>query len=356
MRDIKLAPACDRDSCDFFTEGRFCEALDRAGVPRHQKWRTLILYMRGLADFTYLTESQKAAVQELLVSVLRDRDFSDARFEEVLMRDREILVAPYEQRLRQALDETGTLVEDFRRLLQHRKGAVQSLEKASVDAVLRGGDPETIVQVLRSTFREVENMLHSDVAAMTEMLSKDFLTGIANRRAFDAHMQRAIAEWGSTGRPLALIMLDIDHFKTFNDVYGHRIGDQALQTVGRALALVATAEDDSSGCVFPARYGGEEFAVVLSGPVALRAFDVAEDVRASLEKNLFSIRDGDGNVLQRDLSITVSGGVAAVSPEWVQATVMDNIIDAADDALYAAKDAGRNRIRVWPVKDMGNVT
>lgn len=349
MRDVKPFAGCDRDSCDFFTEGRFCEALDKAGVPRHQKWRTLILYMRGLADFSYLTESQKAAVQDLLVSVLRERDFSDDRFEEVLLRDREILVAPYEQRLRQALSEAGTLVEDFRRLLQQRKGVVKGLEQASVDAVLHGGDPETIVSVLRNTFREVENLLHADASSMNELLSRDFLTGIANRRAFDGHLLQCIDDWNEMRRPLALVMLDIDHFKTFNDVYGHRIGDQALQTVGQALASVATPSDAPAGSVFPARYGGEEFAVVLSGAVALRAADVAEEVRASLERNLFSIRDGDGNVLQRDLSITVSGGVAVVSPEWAPTTIRDNLVDAADDALYAAKDAGRNRIRVWPL-------
>ena len=192
--------------------------------------------------------------------------------------------------------------------------------------------------------REVPSRyLQGLIDGLCELSLKDPLTGLANRRHFRAVLEREIDRVTRSGEAALLLMLDIDHFKKVNDTHGHLAGDIVLQSVARTL----------SACVRPmdtlARYGGEEFAVVLAGAVALRAADVAEDVRASLERNLFSIRDGDGNVLQRDLSITVSGGVAVISPDWAPSTIRDNLVDAADDALYAAKDAGRNRIRVWPL-------
>lgn len=339
-----LDPQCARaTSCDFTQDGKFCEMLDKAGVPRDAKWRTLILYMRGLADYSYLSEMQKSQVQALLVDVLKQQDFSEARFSEVLMRDREILVAPYEQRLNAALQETVQLAEEFKRLMQRRKGDVKHLEARSVEAVTSGQDSAEIVSLLQATFREVINLMEQDMETLDQLSKTDALTGLNNRRAFDEVLERGIADWKANNAPLALMMLDIDYFKDFNDEFGHRIGDQALTTVA-CLIRQSIAVFGSEGLeVHPCRYGGEEFAVILRGSSALIAEELASDIRKRMERYNFVIRDSNGDILRKGINITISSGIAEADPSW-KGAYQENLIDAADKAMYYAKGAGRNRV------------
>jgi len=159
----------------------------------------------------------------------------------------------------------------------------------------------------------------------------DGLTGVANRRCFDETFARAWREACETGGALGLVIIDIDHFKAFNDHYGHQGGDDCLRLVaGRASLEVR------SGDLF-ARYGGEEFAAVLPGAKLDAAIAIAERIRASvLALNLPHLGVGEGAI------VTVSLGVAVMSPR----TGDDprGLIDAADANLYAAKRAGRNRV------------
>lgn len=345
---------CERSgSCDFTQDGKFCEMLDKAGVPRDAKWRTLVLYMRGLEDYSYLSEIQKSQVQALLVDVLKCKDFSEDRFREVLMRDREILVAPYEQRLNAALQETVQLAEEFKRLMQRRKGDVKHLEARSVEAVTSGQDSSEIVSLLQATFREVISLMERDMENLDQLSKTDPLTGLNNRRAFDEVLEQGVREWKEKSIPLALLMLDIDFFKDFNDEFGHRIGDQALTTVACLMRQSISAFGSEGLEVHPCRYGGEEFAIILRGSSALVAEELAVDIRKRMERYNFVIRDSNGDIMRKGIRITISSGLAEADPTW-KGAYQENLIDAADKALYFAKNAGRNRVAKFVYSPAGS--
>ena len=161
----------------------------------------------------------------------------------------------------------------------------------------------------------------------------DSLTSIENRRAFNIEYSKAWKASVQDETPLALIMIDIDHFKIFNDTYGHLTGDQALMKIAEEIKNVA----DSSGHL-AARYGGEEFVVMIKNDTAERPERVAEEIRAKIE----------GLAIENETTksvITVSLGIASFVPDDEMAP--DELIEAADRALYEAKEAGRNRMIIW---------
>ena len=170
--------------------------------------------------------------------------------------------------------------------------------------------------------------------ALRELTLTDGLTGVANRRAFDEKLQ---AEWRRCARaqvPMGLIMVDIDHFKLFNDHYGHQAGDACLQVVGAAMKRAALRPQD-----MVARYGGEEFAILLPQEDSSGAEAVARRVLDEIAAlGIAHACSSSGS------NVTVSMGVASVTPnEKVEASAL---IKAADALLYQAKAQGRNRYLV----------
>lgn len=163
----------------------------------------------------------------------------------------------------------------------------------------------------------------------------DNLTGIANRRFFDYTLKRELLRVRRYGRPLSLLMVDIDFFKKINDQYGHPVGDRVLQEMGKLLKSLFRATD------LPARYGGEEFAIILPETPAVAAHALAEKLREQGAKKIF---DPTGE----RISLTISIGAATVESgtQGHQITEADLIL-AADQALYRAKHTGRNRVEVW---------
>jgi diguanylate cyclase len=153
----------------------------------------------------------------------------------------------------------------------------------------------------------------------------DTLTQLPNRRAFDDELSRRLAEWRRNGVPLSVVLVDIDHFKQFNDQYGHAAGDAVLSDVARVLRA-ATRESD-----MVARLGGEEFATILPGVEPEAACEAAERTRQAIETAVFCYES-------KSLSVTVSCGAAQASEGESAAT----LVKRADKALYASKAAGRN--------------
>jgi len=168
---------------------------------------------------------------------------------------------------------------------------------------------------------------------MAALAATDGLTGLANRRHFDEEL---LTEWrraARDGRPLAVLLLDVDHFKAFNDRYGHPAGDECLRGVAATIAGAIRRPGDR-----PARYGGEEFAVILPATDMPGAFDVAERVRAAIQGMGLPHEGNEMGV------VTASIGVAVAFPQPEGPIETGAMIEAADRALYEAKREGRNRI------------
>jgi diguanylate cyclase (GGDEF)-like protein len=160
---------------------------------------------------------------------------------------------------------------------------------------------------------------------LEELATTDALTGLRNRRKFDAAIE---AEWRRAARqrrPLALLMIDADHFKTFNDTRGHQAGDEVL--IGIAICISDSVRRAGDCAV---RYGGEEFAVLLPDMSPVEAFAVAETIR-------LKVKQWCGDTAITTVSIGVAGVIPDVRTEWTQ------LVKAADEALYEAKARGRNR-------------
>lgn len=161
-------------------------------------------------------------------------------------------------------------------------------------------------------------------AELQRLAITDGLTGLDNRRAFDAHLEREINNASRYGPPLSLVVMDVDRFKQYNDAFGHTEGDTALKRIADVLVAQARKTD------FPARYGGEEFAIVLSNTPLDNARLFAERCRQAIAGNHWPHR-----------RVTASFGIAAWTP------AMDSprdLIHAADQALYEAKRQGRDRV------------
>ncbi|HEV7179995.1 MAG TPA: diguanylate cyclase [Candidatus Baltobacteraceae bacterium] len=159
----------------------------------------------------------------------------------------------------------------------------------------------------------------------------DGLTGIANRRSFDRHLQREWQLSALTGIGVALLMVDVDRFKDFNDLYGHLAGDEVLAKVARIGETCCRRDGD----LF-ARYGGEEFAGILPGATVAEATAIAERLRSSIEE--FPFGSGTG----KHLTISVGVSVAASAD-----CTLAHFIEQADAALYEAKETGRNRVCIF---------
>ena len=176
---------------------------------------------------------------------------------------------------------------------------------------------------------EINNLQHSLEAIRAESLT-DPLTSLGNRKYFDRALVDAVRVARERGDPLSLIMFDIDHFKSFNDNYGHLTGDQVLRLVAMSLKQNVKGQD------ITARYGGEEFAVVLPTTSLRQALTVADHIRRAVMSKELKKRS-TGEILGR---VTVSAGVSVLSA----ADEADTLIERADACLYAAKRAGRNRV------------
>jgi diguanylate cyclase (GGDEF)-like protein len=182
---------------------------------------------------------------------------------------------------------------------------------------------------------ETNRRLHAANRALEAMAEQDGLTGIANRRCFDRWVLEGLETSDREGRPLGLLIADVDHFKAYNDGYGHLAGDACLREVATLLREAL----DGSGAQL-ARYGGEEFVVLLAGADDMRMLALAEGLRGVVESQAMD------HAYACDGRVTLSIGAAsrpAATPLGAQ-----ELIVAADIALYAAKRSGRNRAMLAP--------
>ena len=191
------------------------------------------------------------------------------------------------------------------------------------------------LESMRTKQLEMSRDLASANRELEKLSRQDGLTGIANRRYFDSYLVTEVRRGARERQPLSLILSDVDHFKAFNDCYGHQAGDDCLRRVAAALSSAGRRPADLA-----ARYGGEEFAMVLPGTVLDGAVDVAQAVSRVIEG--LAIPHERSAV---DRRVTLSQGVVSLTPE--KETSSEDLIQRADQALYLAKQQGRNRYVVF---------
>ncbi len=187
------------------------------------------------------------------------------------------------------------------------------------------------------TFRNIteRKQMELDLARQANL---DGLTNIANRRCFDEQLDKEWRRCLREQQPLTLMMSDVDHFKPYNDTYGHQMGDECLKQIANALTRVTRRPGD-----IVARYGGEEFVVILPYTDSAGARQVAEAFRAEIQR--LQIPHASSDV---EPYVTLSIGIASTTP--TRQDVPEALLAAADKALYGAKDEGRNRIVVQDCK------
>jgi len=241
--------------------------------------------------------------------------------------------------VRGKLDDAGKHAGDYGRALSEVSGELgddQSPDgmRKLVDGLLGATRAmETRTKTLEVELKQSSEQV-SELKVQLDHVRKesraDPLTGIANRKAFDSELQSAIEDATETGAPMALLMCDIDHFKNFNDSWGHQTGDKVLRLVANCLSENVKGRDTA------ARYGGEEFTVILRQTGLSDAINLANQIRGTVESKKL-VKKSTGDVLGQ---ITISIGVAQLAPD----DQAETLVQRADTCLYRAKHLGRNRV------------
>lgn len=170
---------------------------------------------------------------------------------------------------------------------------------------------------------------------LEKMAHQDGLTGLSNRRHFDEMLEKEYRRATRGSGPLSLVLIDVDFFKQYNDIYGHQAGDECLRQIGRVLKDMQRRPADMA-----VRYGGEEMLMLLPGTDAEGAAVMAERIRAGIQALAIAHRGNPVGV------VTVSAGVNTISPDQQLIPPMEALVGRADAALYEAKHGGRNQVRI----------
>ena len=239
--------------------------------------------------------------------------------------------------LKTSFQESKTVDSAIVNKLQTIEQAVETGNLSAIKQITKEAtsDIKNVLQDLRAKEERYIAKLHKKIEQMKKELDstkaqvqRDGLTGLFNRKALDEILPKTIDLAKTSGVPLTVFMLDIDHFKKFNDTYGHQIGDKVLKTVGETLIKTYLRKDD-----FVCRYGGEEFLSFCKDVSETEAVFVGERTRKNIEKIAIPYNN-------TFLKVTISIGYATLSRE----DNAESIIKKADEALYHAKKTGRNKV------------
>lgn len=301
--------------------------------------------------YAYATGYHPSLNQQINETLQQSGGLSESDLEQIY----ETYLSP--TRLTDRIDKVGSQVkgeiEQVMAMIDAAAGSANSYTESLADMSERLGQSKdreglrAIVESLVQTAKEMEvsnqklearlsaskqeiNELQENLEAVRNESLTDPLTQLANRKFFDVTLERSIAEAHDKNEPLSLMLTDVDHFKNFNDSYGHLTGDQVLRLVAMSVKQNVKGQDTA------ARYGGEEFAVILPNTVLRSALTVADHIRrAVMTKEL--MKRSTGEHLGR---VTVSIGVATLR----KGDTVQMLIERTDACLYAAKRHGRNRV------------
>lgn len=316
--------------------------MSRQGVPTTpQNYAVWFAYVSGRSPALCAEIDQRIADGlPFTVDVCRQLYVRYALLDDAPARE-ELLAADVGRVLEDATERMSGLGEELGHYGSVLAGAGDRLGAALPPERLRTlvGELVTETEQAKARTRAVEDALgqmaremselRREVDRLSEASETDSLTGATNRRGFDRRLRCMVKEVSEEGAPLALVLADIDHFKAFNDDFGHAVGDQVLRTVASELRRCLQDQD------VLARYGGEEFAILLPFTPWRGARSIAESLRSVVEATV--LYDDTGEKLRR---ITLSLGVAMHRPGEPPSALLAR----ADQALYAAKESGRNRV------------
>jgi diguanylate cyclase len=315
-------------------------ALRQPATPRHfEIWYTYATgYNPSLNQMINEMLAKNGTLSDADIDQIHDTYISSNRFTDRIDRVGSQVMGEIEQVMAMIGDAAGTASsysENLANVSQRLGGAAdETTVRAIVESLVQATQEmernnQALEERLSASKQEITLLQQNLDAVRTESLT-DPLTSLANRKYFDDALAGAIAEARAKGEALSLMMTDIDHFKKFNDSYGHLTGDQVLRLVAISMKQTVKGQD------IAARYGGEEFAVVLPNTALRSAITVGDHVRrAVMTKEL--MKRSTGEHLGR---VTISVGVAALQPH----DTVQSLIERADACLYAAKRSGRNRV------------
>lgn len=276
------------------------EGLDRLGGNTRELGNVLYA-AAGLAD-AFTSGNPAGTIAAARTECIRQLGITAEKLEDVLM-------------------NLNKYVRETARLLSVQIGETLDYAAVQADAMSQ------LTQISMQT--EIENSrLHQEKRHIEKSATTDALTRIPNRAAFDQHLSNELERASRAGHQLGLIMMDVDHFKSFNDAHGHRAGDTVLQHVADTLRTTV----GNAGMV--ARFGGEEFAVIVAHQTIEQLRQMAEDIRAAVERQTIA---HDEKLLR--VTASFGGSIAAGGDK-----TPGQLVEAADKMLYDAKRKGRNRV------------
>lgn len=336
--------------------------LSEFGISSELDWMAIVLFVRNLVrDLTVFSDELKAELQRDVFRELGSKNLSQEKYAHLIeMLDifvmRNVATTQLEQALtaekRSAaalLSEMNNLIDTIRGTRKQQEARLEDFEDQTVGVIQDGEGEEDrsfIVAKVREIFKELVNEFQEESEEWESLASEllhtasfdPLLTEIYNRRAFDASLLEAVRRSRRNGTTLTIFMVDVDHFKEVNDTHGHQVGDDVLKALA---SIVSSQAIQFQGYV--ARYGGEELIVMSEGLDEERSFLCAEAIRQDVEQYDFLIRT-EKTAPKTLLKFTVSIGVSLLRPEWGAG----ELVQAADKAMYRAKEAGRNLVRVAP--------
>lgn len=265
--------------------------------------------------------------EEALVGILTERDILRIYASQIKNQRIEVLLIDQVMTPEPVCIQDTTSIHEALIIAHNRK--VRHLPVIDKDQKLVGlvTQNDTLSEYLNSL--EAGNQLKTDIENLKALSLEDPLLGTGNRRALDVDLAHTQAAAERYGKVYALAMFDVDHFKRYNDKYGHQQGDEALKLVVRIIRKNMRESDRIY------RYGGEEFLLLMPNTNGQQAVIVADRIRQKMQAQQFLHEDSDLGVL------TISSGVACTDSDWHQA------LNQADQALYRAKQSGRNAAFLW---------
>jgi diguanylate cyclase (GGDEF)-like protein len=331
------------------------EILERFGVAGDADWMAVVLFVRNLVgEMDLFTRNQKAAIQASVFEQMAMKPLNRKHFEHVITSLEGFLlnnskVTDLRDQLKAERDGSSALYSEMSRVVreiqassQTRQTSLQRMGKDTEELINTEGNKTEVVRRFRGMITEMVTQAREEARSWEERAKQmertanfdPLLSELYSRRALDAQLEGAVGRAQKSNTPLSLLFLDVDHFKTVNDTYGHVAGDGVLRVLA---AIVSAHASQFKG--YGARFGGEELVIVCEGLDEATAVARAEAIRLDVA-NCLCQPQMNGPSPAEPICVTVSIGVAQLKARQTSS----DLILAADQAMYAAKNGGRNLV------------